>query len=137
MNNHPTPLSAEQLAAVKRFYAPGLDCLWRDPKDAPRELIPLVLAADYDALLAEVQRLTAENQQLRDTVDAINENAANVIDDLHKEINQLRADAERLREILRDANNSVRFHRGSGQKFRESIGDLPERIDAALNQGGK
>ena len=42
---------------VKRFYAPGLDCMYRDDKDAPRELMPMVLAADYDALHAEAEAL--------------------------------------------------------------------------------
>ena len=42
---------------VKKFYAPGLDCLWRDPEGAPRTLIPLVLASDYADLEAECERL--------------------------------------------------------------------------------
>ena len=42
---------------VKRYHAPGLDCMYRDDKDAPRELIPMVLATDYDALHAEAEAL--------------------------------------------------------------------------------
>ena len=53
---------------VKKFYARGLDCLWRDPEGAPRTLIPLVLASDYADLEAEceVHRNTAAgaHQQL-------------------------------------------------------------------------
>ncbi len=42
---------------VRRFYAPGLDCMYRDNKDAPRELIPMVLCTDFDALHAEAEAL--------------------------------------------------------------------------------
>lgn len=48
---------------VKRFYAPGLDGLWRDPAGAPRELIPLVLEKDYDALLVENKQLRAREKE--------------------------------------------------------------------------
>ncbi len=42
------------MSKVKRFYAPGLDCLYRSDADAPRQLIALVLGSDYDALAAKL-----------------------------------------------------------------------------------
>ncbi|MDU0542816.1 hypothetical protein [Pseudomonas aeruginosa] len=42
------------MSKVKRFYAPGLDCLYRSDVDAPRQLIALVLGSDYDALAAKL-----------------------------------------------------------------------------------
>ncbi|UVN14103.1 hypothetical protein FBPa45_0102 [Pseudomonas phage vB_PaeS_FBPa45] len=42
------------MSKVKRFYAPGLDCLYRSDVDAPRQLIALVLGSDYDALVAKL-----------------------------------------------------------------------------------
>lgn len=47
------------MTEVKRFYAPGLDGLWREPTGSPRELIPLVLASDYDTLAEELKRCRA------------------------------------------------------------------------------
>ncbi len=42
------------MSKVKRFYAPGLNCLYRSDADAPRQLIALVLGSDYDALAAKL-----------------------------------------------------------------------------------
>lgn len=53
------------MSKVKRFYAPGLDCLYRSDVDAPRQLIALVLGSDYDALAAEAQALREEVAALR------------------------------------------------------------------------
>lgn len=54
------------MSEVKRFYAPGLDCMYRDNKDAPRELIPMVLAAEHDAAISALQsRLDAAEQALK------------------------------------------------------------------------
>ncbi len=48
---------------VTRFYAPGLDGLWRDPAGALREMIPLVQGKDYDALLVENEQLRSGKRE--------------------------------------------------------------------------
>lgn len=66
------------MSEVKRFYAPGLDGLWRDQEGAPRDLIPLVLASDYDAerlradhLAARLAEWVGENDALRAKVERL------------------------------------------------------------------
>ncbi|HET8789965.1 MAG TPA: hypothetical protein VFM75_02055 [Modicisalibacter sp.] len=108
------------MSGVKRYYAPGLDFMWRDQKDAPRECIPMVLASDYDKLacMVEVGHKLA--------MDA----ACGEIAALEAERDALRAQVGAMRGALERAREVVAFHHvTAGDRFREI--ELAA-IDAAL-----
>lgn len=85
------------MSGVKRYYAPGLDFMWRDQKDAPRECIPMVLASDYDKLacMVEVGHKLA--------MDA----ACGEIAALEVERDELRAQVEAMRSALEYAAKGI------------------------------
>ncbi|HIE1616932.1 hypothetical protein N0426_02535 [Pseudomonas aeruginosa] len=78
------------MSKVKRFYAPGLDCLYRSDVDAPRQLIALVLGSDYDALAAKLT--------MAEDAAAKGDAARQQCGGMEMEIEELRAEAQALRE---------------------------------------
>ncbi|HBO9768484.1 TPA: hypothetical protein ACMFP1_002865 [Pseudomonas aeruginosa] len=77
------------MSKVKRFYAPGLDCLYRSDVDAPRQLIALVLGSDYDALAAKL----AMAEDAAEKGDAARQQCGG----MEMEIEELRAELAELR----------------------------------------
>lgn len=121
---------------VKRFYAPGLDGLWRDPAGAPRELIPLVLGKDYDALLVENQQLRAREsrallrglQEIASVLGLSNASPA----DLVAAVEQLHTRAGELAEQLHTAHAFVENTEAFGLAAQSGIlqcGDVAWNID--------
>ncbi|ELI9044526.1 hypothetical protein ACV367_16495 [Pseudomonas aeruginosa] len=84
------------MSKVKRFYAPGLDCLYRSDVDAPRQLIALVLGSDYDALAAKLA--------MAEDAAAKGDAARQQCGGMEMEIEELRAEAQALREEVERGN---------------------------------
>ncbi|QKZ86657.1 hypothetical protein [Pseudomonas aeruginosa] len=91
------------MSKVKRFYAPGLDCLYRSDADAPRQLIALVLGSDYDALAAKLAM--AEDAAAKG--DAARQQCGGMgmeIEELRAELAELRARVVVLPEPLNEGD---------------------------------
>lgn len=99
------------MSKVKRFYAPGLDCLYRSDADAPRQLIALVLGSDYDALAAKLAM--AEDAAAKG--DAARQQCGGMgmeIEELRAELAELRARVVVLPDAANDRRKSAHYCRG-------------------------
>jgi hypothetical protein len=95
------------MGKVKRFYAPGLDCMYRDNKDVPRDLIPMVLGSDYDALQS---RLDAETRRADVAVQDAND-AERKLRELQPRLDAAEAGCKTLRATLDEANKIIAWQR--------------------------
>ncbi|UAC81925.1 hypothetical protein K8B69_18870 [Pseudomonas aeruginosa] len=110
------------MSKVKRFYAPGLDCLYRSDADAPRQLIALVLGSDYDALAAKLA--------MAEDAAAKGDAARQQCGGMWMEIEELRAELAELRArvvVLPDASTVY-----AALDARERLFTSPENIQVAL-----
>lgn len=110
------------MSKVKRFYAPGLDCLYRSDADAPRQLIALVLGSDYDALAAKLA--------MAEDAAAKGDAARQQCGGMGMEIEELRAELAELRArvvVLPDASTVY-----AALDARERLFTSPENIRVAL-----
>lgn len=101
------------MSKVKRFYAPGLDCLYRSDVDAPRQLIALVLGSDYDALaakLAMVEDAAAKGDAARQQCGGMEME----IEELRAELAELRARVVVVPERLTNGDSISRMLREIG-----------------------
>lgn len=99
------------MSKVKRFYAPGLDCLYRSDVDAPRQLIALVLGSDYDALAAKLAM--AEDAAAKG--DAARQQCGGMemeIEELRAELAELRARVVVVPDAANDRRKSAHYCRG-------------------------
>ncbi|HCG0782523.1 TPA: hypothetical protein NJJ76_006793 [Pseudomonas aeruginosa] len=110
------------MSKVKRFYAPGLDCLYRSDVDAPRQLIALVLGSDYDALAAKLA--------MAEDAAAKGDAARQQCGGMEMEIEELRAELAELRArvaVVPDASTVY-----AALDARERLFTSPENIQVAL-----
>ncbi len=112
------------MSKVKRFYAPGLDCLYRSDVDAPRQLIALVLGSDYDALaakLAMVEDAAAKGDAARQQCGG-----------MEMEIQELRENAAKLaafaQEIISGALEGGSFDGADIQESAERHGLIAKQV---------
>lgn len=136
------------MSDVKRFYAPGLDCLYRSNKDAPRELIPLVLESDYAKLEAEAQALREQNTKFQHMLaDVVAKHFAENIkrSTAQKSMDVYLSEGIRLlEEEVADARRDAERHELRANQYSEELAVLcarvvvvPERKDMAHGFDGK
>ncbi|MBW6161981.1 hypothetical protein [Pseudomonas aeruginosa] len=110
------------MSKVKRFYAPGLDCLYRSDVDAPRQLIALVLGSDYDALAAKLA--------MAEDAAAKGDAARQQCGGMEMEIEELRAELAELRARVVVVPDASTVH--AALDARERLFTSPENIQVAL-----
>lgn len=92
-------------------------------------LTPLYTHADP----SEASRLRAELENMRGRVTSTHKSLIEKHAEIIKDRDDLRRQLAEAQALLREAQGSVKFHRGMGQRHAESVGDLHTRIDAFLS----